>query len=121
MGTLLGWPGVFRFHGPVTMPPKEFPTTTWGKAIERYGLPTVALIVLVYCGREAAHWAATEVAAPIVATHVETIRNLQETQREIVKTQQQIASSVQRCCDEARDHPPKTAVIDSHADTGSGS
>lgn len=99
------------------MPPKDFPATLWGRLLERYGIPTVLLCALLYWGGHAsdrvAQWIATDVAAPLIRTHVETLQTLQQTQREIVKTQQetakaqqdtakavgQIERTIERCCD----------------------
>ncbi len=106
------------------MPPKDFPATLWGRLAERYGIPSVLLGLLLYWGWNAsdqvARWVATDVAAPLIRTHVETLQTLQETQKEIVKAQQetaravgQVERSIERCCDrpsQPAPSPTATAV-----------
>lgn len=103
------------------MPPKDFPATLWGRLAERYGIPSILLGLLLWWGGnvsdQAARWVATEVAAPLIKTHVETMQTLQDTQKEIVKAQKettravgQIERSIERCCGDQRPTASTTAV-----------
>lgn len=103
------------------MPPKDFPATLWGRLAERYGIPSVLLGLLLWWGGHAsdqvARWVATDVAAPLIQTHVETLQTLQQTQKEIVKATQdtarsmnQIERSIERCCDDKRPPVPSPSA-----------
>lgn len=77
----------------------NFPASWWGKLVDRYGLPLVILAFVSWGMNDFARWLATDVAAPVVKAHLETVETLRETQQEIVRAQNQLALTIQQCCD----------------------
>lgn len=88
------------------------------KVGERFGVPVMLLIVVLFFAREACVSIHATLLVPIVKSHVEFLQSTSETLHEIDQTQQQQATILgeisigQRAIQQALLHNPKTGELE---------